>query len=127
MKTEMLAVLERAYRGAAEEQYAHVLWMLLSLHRLGAGVALLLRGNAALYAQRGQRWPALEVAGVAVPAPGYEASVVELLGNGGRVYVVGADLDALGLREADLCTGTRIVDEAEAARLIPAFASTWYL
>jgi len=127
VKAQVLAVLERAYRGALEEQYAHVLWMLLSLLRLGGGIAVLLRGNAALYARRGQAWPALDVAGIRVPPPEYEAGVAGLLETGGSVFVMDADLGALGLTAPDLCAGVTVVTRDDVGRLFSSYASVWYL
>jgi hypothetical protein len=123
----VLAVLERAYRGTVEEQYAHVLWLLWSLRKFGGTVAVLLRGNATLYARRHQSPPDLTVGGVAVPAPDYEAAVVGLLADGGMVYVVDSDQGRLRLDRGELCAGVETIGSGDLPRLFSSYDAVWYL
>jgi hypothetical protein len=123
----VLAVLERAYRGAVEEQYAHVLWLLWSLQRMGGRVAVLLRGNTTLYARRDQRWPELTIGGCAIPAPGYESSLGGLLADGGAVYVLDDDLRRLRLGLDELSRGVEAVGAAELPALFSSYDTVWYL
>lgn len=127
MIPRVLAVLERAYRGTVEEQYAHVLWLLWSLRKLGGTIAVLLRGNATLYARRHQTSPDLTVGGVAVPAPDYEASIEGLLADGGRVYIVDSDRSRLSLDPAELCAGVETIGSGDLPRLFCSYDAVWYL
>jgi hypothetical protein len=123
----VLAVIEKAYRGTVEEQYAHVVWLLWSLRRLGGTIAVLLRGNATLYARKDQRCPDLAVAGLAVPSPEYESTVDGLLSDGGAVYVLESDLERLRLEAGGLCTGVVAIRQADLPRLFLSYDTVWYL
>lgn len=123
----VLAVIEKAYRGTVEEQYAHVVWLLWSLRRLGGTIAILLRGNATLYARRDQRCPDLTVGGLAIPSPEYESSIDGLLADGGAVYVLESDLRRLQLDPAALCTGVAAISHADVPRLFFSYDTVWYL
>jgi len=127
VSTRVLAVLERAYRGAVEEQYAHVLWLLWSLRRMGGTIAVLLRGNATLYARRDQQWPGLTVGGLAIPGPEYESSLGGLLADGGAVYVVESDLRGLRLQAGELGNGVETVSQADLPHLFSAYDTVWYI
>jgi sulfur relay (sulfurtransferase) DsrF/TusC family protein len=122
-----LAVLERAYRGALEEQYGHILWICWSICQMNRQIGVLLRGHAALYARCNCPPQSLTISGIAVHLPNYEESIRGLLSQGGTVYVVNADLDRLQLSADQLCSGVRAVDGAELTRLFADYDAVWYL
>lgn len=126
--TRALAVVERAYRGAVEQQYAHVLWLALSLHHRMGGMGVLLRGPAVLYARRGQAAPALDVGRARLGSlPRYEAAVRDLLAAGAPVYVDAASRRAAGLDEAALLDGVEDVERERVAAVFAAYDRIWYL
>ncbi|WP_062209439.1 hypothetical protein [Streptomyces sp. NBRC 109706] len=57
----VLAIVDRAYRGAVEKQYADSLYLALELHRQLGGMDILLRGQAVSYAARHAEVPTLRV------------------------------------------------------------------
>jgi sulfur relay (sulfurtransferase) DsrF/TusC family protein len=121
-----LAVIERAYRGTLEEQYSHILWICLSLKKMGGQIGVLLRGNAVLYAQRDQQHLSLTISGLPVVLPDYEASINGLIDAGALVYVIRANVDQLGLTPGDLCPGVELIDAADLADLCATFDVIWY-
>jgi sulfur relay (sulfurtransferase) DsrF/TusC family protein len=121
-----LAVIERAYRGTLEEQYSHILWICLSLKKMGGQIGVLLRGNAVLYARRDQQQLSLTISDLPVALPDYETSVTGLIDAGTLVYVISANLDQLGLTPDDLCPGVEPIDAADLAQLCSTFDVIWY-
>ena len=122
-----LIIVERGYRGALEQQYAHVLWLARTLHRQ-APVALLLRGPAAAYALDhpapdpprlgGHTW------GVAAD---YRETLLRLVEEGAQVLVATASLARLGGGCHRLVTGVRTVTEADIVAAWPAYDRIWFL
>lgn len=122
-----LAVIERAYRGSVEQQYAHVLWLVRSLQGQ-FDMSAFLRGTAALYALRNERSPTLALAGRPVLAAlDYEATLRELLAGGVDVYVSAPSLRRLGAMGRTLIDGVRPVEDSELASLCAAHDRFWFL
>ncbi len=122
-----LAIVERAYRGTLEEQYAHILWICWSLRKFGGEIDVLLRGNAVLYARRDQDRPELAIGEVAIPGlPDYLESVEGLLKDGSAVFAAGGDLDRLHLEPGQLHPGVHPVEASELADLFSAYDMIWY-
>src|SRR5262249_28672720 len=113
-----LAVVEKAYRGAIEEQYAHILWICWSLVKMGQPLGILLRHRAVLYGRRDQRRASLSVADVAVHLPDHEESIIGLIRSGGSVFVVDSDLAAFDLAPASLCRGVTTVGVRDLPQLL---------
>lgn len=92
-----LMIVERAYRGAVETQFADVLYFIRALHRQSGGVDVALRGLAASYAVTGGCVPAVAVAGQTLDTlTNPRQCVTDLLADGVAVLVEEPDLDALG-------------------------------
>jgi sulfur relay (sulfurtransferase) DsrF/TusC family protein len=123
-----LAVVEKAYRGGIEEQYAHILWICWSLLRIGRRpLGILLRHHAALYARRDQRHASLSVADVSIHLPDYEESLTGVINGGGAVFVVDADLATLDVPEASLCPGVTTIAVRDLPELLERYDAVWYL
>jgi predicted peroxiredoxin len=121
-----LAILERAFRGLVEEQYAHILWTCEGMKALGAPLDVLLRGNAVLYAVRGPTPPAERIAGIDLPQAPLDHAVARLLRRGARVLVDDADCRRLGLGRDALVEGVEIVTEGDLPALVAAHDHVWY-
>jgi len=90
-------IVERAYRGAVESQFADVLNCLRELHRQSGGIEVALRGLAASYALRSTFTAAMRLAGTEVDTLSDPHAVLsQLLRDGVPVWVERPDLDALG-------------------------------
>ena len=123
----MLAIVERAYRGAIEEQYAHILWLTHALRKMQGEVSLLLRGNAVLYARRGQLRPGLAIGGLEVDhLPDYGSALEALLADGVAVYALADDLRRLGVEARGLVPGVEQVELSGMARLCDRHGRIWY-
>ena len=123
-----LLIVERAYRGAVEEQFADVLYFVRGLHRQCDGVELALRGAAAGYAVQTDRRPALRIAGRPLDTlPDPRRSVQQLLDDGVAVWAEEPDLLALGATApARLIPGVRCLAEHELASRWPSYARVWF-
>lgn len=121
-----LAIVENAFRGAVEQQYAHVLWLVRSLHG-EFEMTVWLRGAAALYALPREPPAPLTIAGTTVFAPDYEATARALLAAGSTIYVSADSLRELGVGDAELVDGVRRADDAELAAVCAAHEFVWYL
>ncbi|MGA5822792.1 hypothetical protein ACPC54_33640 [Kitasatospora sp. NPDC094028] len=89
-----LLVIERAYRGALETQFADVLYLARELNRQLGGVDVLLRGLAVTFAAADTRpAPAVRVGHDTLDTlPSPRDSVRSLLEHGAGVFVDAADL-----------------------------------
>lgn len=122
-----LAIVERAYRGAAETQFADVLYLLRELNRQLGGLDLVLRGLAVSYAVAGPM-PALQVGGRKLDTlPDPSTSLATLIAEGVGVRVESADLYALGLTKNDgLLPGVQCTAWDEALRWNE-YHNVWFL
>ncbi|MEU6479402.1 hypothetical protein ABZ858_21415 [Streptomyces sp. NPDC047017] len=89
-----LLIIERAYRGCLETQFADVLYLALELNRQQGGCDILLRGLAVTCAAADSRpVPAVVVGRHRLDTlPDPRDSVRTLLGNGATVWAEEADL-----------------------------------
>jgi len=122
-----LVVVERAFRGTVEQQFAHVLWLVHALHRQSP-LTLLLRGLAACYALAGEPAGPVRLAGRDWgTAPDYQASIGRLVSDGAPVLVAAASLDQLGFRDRALLPGVRVATADEIVTLAETCQRWWYL
>jgi len=106
-----LVIVERAHRGALEEQYADVLWLVRTLHRLSP-MSLLLRGAAAVYA-------------VDRPAPSRDTMLS--LSDNNSLFVAASSLADLGLSGRPLLPGVRVLSDREVAAQWTTHDRIWFL
>jgi hypothetical protein len=122
-----LAIVERAYRGTLEQQYAHVLWLVHGLHRQSPMV-LLLRGVAASYALAGRPDAPPRVGGAPWgTAPDYQAAIGRLVADGAPVLVCARSLRDLDLHDRPLLPEVRAAGDDEIIELIESCRRVWYL
>lgn len=127
MTGRTLAIIERAHRGAVEQQYAHVLWLVHGLHRQ-TPMVVLLRGLAAVYALEGADDVELSLGDTRWgDAPDYVAAIERLHHDGADVVVSAATLESLGYTGRPLLAGVRSVTEEEVSRLFEAADRVWFL
>lgn len=106
-----LAIIERAYRGAAEEQYGHVIWYMQMHRKIRDLVDVLLRGNAIFYALREQKAQSLTIGGMDLSCLHfYESSIRDLINDGAEVYVYANDMKIFGVQSDQLVPGVRELD-----------------
>ena len=106
-----LAIIERAYRGAVEEQYGHVIWYMQMHRKIRDLVDVLLRGNAIFYALREQKAQSLTIGGMDLSClPFYELAIRDLINDGAEVYVYANDMKLFGVQSDQLVPGVRELD-----------------
>lgn len=122
-----LAIVERAGRGAIEEQYADILWLCRVLMRMRLQTSVLLRGNAVSYAVRKPEPITLDIAGQRMPAVWqHDRSVADLLREGVPVYVSDEDCGRLAIANEDLVPGVVRTSGAGIAQLCHTHDRIWY-
>lgn len=122
-----LAILEHAYRGSLEEQYGHIVWLSRVMKRMGAPHALLLKGDAVLFARQGQSQVLLDIGGIPLTGISHLGSgVVALVDAQVPVYAWQPDLDRLGLTAADLVRGVTRINQGDMPSIVHQFDSIWY-
>ena len=122
-----LVIVERAHRGAVEQRYAHVLWLMEALHQQ-VPTAVLLRGHAAGYAVDAPPPPPLRLgAGEVEHLPDYRGTMDRLRGHGVRLLVSISSLDVLGLSGRPLIEGVEPVNDASMVALCGEYTHVWYL
>lgn len=121
-----LVMIERAYRGTVEQQYAHVLWLAHGLHRQEP-LVVLLRGPAAAYALAGVVSEPVEVAGEPWgAAPDYQAAIGRLHADGARIYVSATSLSDLAAN-GPLLPGITALSDEEIVKLVGECDRWWCL
>ena len=124
-----LAIVERAYRGALEVQFADTLYCAALFHAQLGGLDLLLRGAAVTYALPAPPPPVLTIGRRRVdtltdPRPG----LTGLLEAGVRVWVEERDLRAHGFSaDRPLLPGVRTVAPGELATRWPDYSTVFFL
>lgn len=122
-----LLVVERAYRGAVEDQFADVLYFVHGLHRQSGGVELALRGAAAGYAVQPDRPPPPVTGRLLGTLADPRRTVQLLLDDGVAVWTEEPDLLALGgTAPARLIPGVRCLAAHELAARWPGYARVWF-
>ena len=120
-------IVERAHRGAVEQRYAHVLWLMEALHQQ-VPTAVLLRGHAAGYAVEAPPPPPLRLGpGEVGHLPDYRDTVDRLRAAGVRLLVSTSSLDVLGLAGRPLIEGLEPVDDFAMVALCGEYSHIWYL
>lgn len=120
-------IVERAHRGAVEQRYAHVLWLMEALHQQ-VPTAVLLRGHAAGYAVEAPPPPPLRLgSGEVAHLPDYRDAVDRLLAAGVRLFVSASSLAVLGLAGRPLIEGLELVDDDAVVALCVEYSQIWYL
>lgn len=127
MAKRSLAIIERAYRGPIEEQYAHILWLTHALRKMHGEIGLLLRGNAVLYAVQHQPRLQLTIGEVVIPfLPHYATAITALLADQVRVYVYADDCERLSITPEHLIPDVALVNLSELAQLCDTYDAIWY-
>jgi hypothetical protein len=122
-----LAIVERAYRGSAETQFADVLYLLRELNRQLGGVDVALRGLGATYALAAGEAPSMRVGErelATLPDP--RRSLATLLDEGVAVLVEEPDLAALGATTDRVLPGVQCLPAGEVTALWPEYRAVWF-
>ncbi len=124
-----LAIVERSYRGAVENQYADALYCAYLLHQHLGGLDILLRGLAVSYVAAAPSPPGLRVGGRLVRTlSDPRAGLRRLIEAGVGVWADERDVLALGLTAADCAAaGVSTTDGAAMARRWDGYWSVFYL
>jgi hypothetical protein len=125
----VLLIVERAYRGGVEAQFADVLYFIRELHRQSGGADLALRGLAASYAVDTGFVPALRIAGATIDTlTDPRQGVRKLIAEGAGVWVEEPDLAALGRHARDrLLPGVRCLAGHGLAVRWPEYERVWFM
>lgn len=120
-------IVERAHRGAVEQRYAHVLWLMEALHQQHP-TAVLLRGPAAGYAVDAPPAPPLRLgSGEVTHLPDYRDTLDRLRSAGVRLLVSSSSLAALGYGGRPLVEGVAPVDDQQIILICDEYDRIWYL
>lgn len=130
---DVFVVVERAFRGGLEEQFAHVLWL---AHGLSAQneLSLLLRSTAARHAVRETPREFTTPAPATVrPRADYSEKLSAMVDAGVPVMVEHESLSQMGLVDSrsslttGLLPGVRVIDRTDVARCILEADRVWFL
>jgi hypothetical protein len=125
--TMALAIVERSHRVTLEQQYAHVLWLVHSLHRQ-APMTLLLRGPAVVYAVDAPIPGPLFLGGRPCGTiPDYREAIERLCTDGGSTLACATSLERFGLSQRPLIAGIKLVTDDEITMVAAACDFIWYL
>lgn len=122
-------IIERAYRGSVETQFADVLFSIRELHRQSGGVDVALRGLAAGYAVTTDFDPRIRIGTHELGTlPDPRASVRRLLDDGVGVWVEEPDLSALGESARErLLPGVRCLPAHGLVSRWSAYERVWFM
>ena len=125
MKT--LSIIESAYRATIEEQDDTIVWIHGAMKGAGAGLAVLLRGNAVNYLVQRQN-----AAGLAfgdwkqTQPPAIASDLAALAAKGVEVCYVAEDLTDRGIQRNELINGAQPVASAAVPELVGRYGRVWY-
>lgn len=124
-----LVVMERAYRGAVESQYADGLNFIQDLHRQSGACDLALRGAAVGYAVETGFEPSVRIGDRTLDTlPDPRAALTRMLADGMTILAERDGLDALGATaRARLLPGVRVVTPGELAASWPSYTQVWFM
>ncbi|MFD7547961.1 hypothetical protein ACFV0R_01520 [Streptomyces sp. NPDC059578] len=125
-----LVMIDRAYRGSVETQFADVLYFIRELNRQVGGLHLALRGDAVTYALTApEHTPSVQLGSRELDTlPDPRRSVRTLLEEGTAVWVERTDLERLGPGAADrLLPGARLAGPGELARSWSSYHRVWFM
>ncbi|MBH5335055.1 hypothetical protein IHE55_09710 [Streptomyces pactum] len=124
-----LVVMERAYRGAVESQYADGLNFVQDLHRQSGACDLALRGTAVGYAVRTGFEPSVRIGSRTLDTlPDPRAALTRMLADGMTVLVEEDGLASLGRTARErLLPGVRVVGGGELAASWPSYTQVWFM
>lgn len=113
----VLAIVERAFRGALEKQFFDALYLAAEMHRSLGGMDVLLRGAAAVYALPAPPG-ALVLGGLRIDTlPDAREDLSRLVDAGSGIFVEHESLAAHGLGgRTDLLAGVTAVERGSLAR-----------
>jgi len=122
----ILNVVESAFRTLVEEQDDTILWLSQSLHKAGAELSVLLKGNACLYAYTPNALPPVTIGDWEQKSPAdVRADIQRLSSAGVPLYVVEEDLQARGLAATKPLDGVKAIPRAKVAELYEAADQVW--
>lgn len=125
MKT--LNIIESAYRATIDEQDDTIVWLMHAMKGAGAGIDVVLSGNAVNYAARGQDAGGLAFGDWRQTAPPrIEHDLTSLMTKGVTVYALADDLDERGLASGDLLPGVETLPMPALAALLPRYERVWH-
>ncbi|GAA2244880.1 hypothetical protein GCM10010232_34890 [Streptomyces amakusaensis] len=109
-----LLIIERAYRGGVETQFADVLYFARELNRQQGGLDILLRGLAVTFAAADPApTPVIHLAGRELDTlPDPRAAVRTLLAEGAGIWAQDGELERLGAGPGWLLEGVRPTSDA---------------
>ncbi len=123
-KKTSLAIVERSYRGALEEQYGNIVWLSESLRSMRAEHNLLLCGSAVACAFDGQKRQNVKLGDITVSTVAhYPDAVRSLLEIGARIWVLKKDLDQFE-GTYNLIPGVELADSLY--ELVAAHDKAWF-
>lgn len=127
-KPQYLGIVETAFRGIIEEQYAHILWLGLICRGMKLPLDVVLCREAARYAlQPIDAATHLSFSGLGtIRLPDYAATIGDFLASQGRIYVVQRDIQAELDAGGSLLPGLTPIDAETMADLMARAAQTWF-
>ncbi|HEX6997986.1 MAG TPA: DsrE family protein [Gammaproteobacteria bacterium] len=127
MKIKVLNIVETAYRATLEEQDDTVIWFLRTIQGAGAGIDVLLVGNAVSYLDRAQDASGLSFGGERqTQPPRIAADLEQLMAAGGTVFAAREDAAERGLARERCIEGVEWLDRAAVAPLLDRYDRIWY-
>ncbi|MFJ4095306.1 hypothetical protein ACIPYS_27265 [Kitasatospora sp. NPDC089913] len=125
----VLAIVDRAYRGAVEKQFVDTLYLVRELHRQMGGLDILLRGQAVGYAARAARVAPLRFGDRVVETlSDPRRDVQALLDAGIRVLAEEPGLTASGLAGREqLLEGVELIGARAAAESWSGYGTVCFL
>ncbi len=103
-----LAIVEKGFRGAIEEQYGNIVWLSEIMLAMGARHSLLLCGAAVATCFKEQKQQSIVIGDICVNTiSDFKSSVESMLARGGQVWVLEKDLVLFG-QQVQLIDGVNI-------------------
>ncbi|AMO58650.1 hypothetical protein GZ77_17880 [Endozoicomonas montiporae] len=123
----VLSIVETAYRATIEEQDDTIIWLSHAIKGAGAGLDILLQGNAVNYGVLEQ-----DAGGLAIgkdpqtQPPDIVGDIETLIEKGCKVFVISEDLEARGIKNAELLEGLSHISRSGLAECMNGYDLVWH-
>ena len=109
-----LAIVEKGFRGALEEQYGNIVWLSECMKAMGAHHSLLLCGGAVSTCFNEQQQQSVVIGDIKIDTlSDFKQSVLSLLERKGKVWVLAEDLNLFN-DDYELIEGVEVADSMAA-------------
>lgn len=127
VKPYFLVCIDQSNRGIIEEQYANIIWITDSIHRLGCNITLVLSGSAVMFAFKPNQPLRLSIAEEILDSfAEYGHSLTTAISSGVRVCILEDSINLLNVSKSSLIDKIETLTINQLAQEVILADKCWY-